>query len=85
MVLNARSPSLRLRTRSSNVAKASPRHVGWCPNSSSAASKADYRSVWEFAHAEKLSFKKSLVAGERDRPDVARRHAQWTKSRSHRA
>src|SRR6201990_1814846 len=33
----------------------------------------DYRSVWEFVHAEKLSFKKSLVAGERDRPDVARR------------
>ena len=41
--------------------------------------KVDYRSVWEFVHAEKLSFKKSLVAGERDRPDVARRRAQWTK------
>src|SRR5438105_5064764 len=34
--------------------------------------KVDYRSVWEFVHAEKLSFKKSVVAGERDRPDVAR-------------
>jgi len=41
--------------------------------------KADYRSVWEFVHAKKLSFKKSVVAGERDRPDVARRRAQWTK------
>jgi transposase len=41
--------------------------------------KVDYRSVWEFIHAEKLSFKKNLVAGERDRPDVARRRAQWTK------
>src|ERR1700722_17297638 len=41
--------------------------------------KADYRSVWEFVHAEKLSFKKSVVAGERDRPDVARRRAQWSK------
>jgi transposase len=41
--------------------------------------KVDYRSVWEFVHAEKLSFKKSVVAGERDRPDVARRRAQWTK------
>jgi transposase len=41
--------------------------------------KVDYRSVWEFVHAEKLSFKKNLVAGERDRPDVARRRAQWTK------
>jgi transposase len=41
--------------------------------------KVDYRSVWEFVHAEKLSFKKSVVAGERDRPDVARRRLQWTK------
>ena len=41
--------------------------------------KVDYRSVWEFVHAEKLSFKKSVVTGERDRLDVARRRAQWTK------
>src|ERR1700722_10645157 len=41
--------------------------------------KVYYRSVWEFVHAEKLSFKKSVVAGERDRPDVARRRAQWIK------
>jgi hypothetical protein len=41
--------------------------------------KVDYRSMWEFVHAEKLSFKKSMVAGERDRPDVARQRAQWTK------
>ena len=41
--------------------------------------KVDYRSVWEFVHAEKLSFKKSVVAGERDRPDVARRRLQWIK------
>lgn len=27
--------------------------------------KADYRSVWEFVHAEKLSFKKSVEACER--------------------
>jgi hypothetical protein len=39
--------------------------------------KVDYRSVWEFVHAENLSFKKSVVASERDRPDVARRRAQW--------
>src|SRR5262245_12794651 len=38
--------------------------------------KVDYRSVWEFVHAEKLSFKKSVEAGERDSPDVARRRAQ---------
>ena len=30
-------------------------------------------------HAEKLSFKKSVVAGEHDRPDVGRQRAQWTK------
>src|SRR5882724_3018363 len=41
--------------------------------------KVDYRPVWEFVHAEKLSFKKSVVAGERDRPDIARRRAQWTR------
>jgi transposase len=40
--------------------------------------KVDYRSVWEFVHAEKLSFKKSVVAGERDRPDVVRRRTQRT-------
>ena len=39
--------------------------------------KVDYRSVWECVLAEKLSFKISVVAGERDRPDVARRRAPW--------
>jgi transposase len=38
--------------------------------------KVDYHSVWDFVHAEKLSFKKSGAAGERDRPEVARRRAQ---------
>jgi transposase len=38
--------------------------------------KVDYRSVWEFVHAEKVSFQKSLVAAERERPEVARRRAQ---------
>ena len=44
--------------------------------------KVDYHSVWDFVHAEKLSFKKSVVAGERDRPDVARRRVQWAKYQS---
>ncbi|MDB5609186.1 MAG: Transposase [Bradyrhizobium sp.] len=39
--------------------------------------KVDYRTVWSFVHDEKLSFEKTVVAGERDRPDVARRRAQW--------
>jgi transposase len=38
--------------------------------------RVDYHTVWDFVHAERLSFKKTLVAGERDRPDVARRRAQ---------
>ena len=37
----------------------------------------DYHSVWDFVHAEKLSFKKTLHASEQDRPDFARRRAQW--------
>ena len=41
--------------------------------------KVDYWAVWNFVHAEKLSFKKTVVASERDRPDVARRRAQWSK------
>ena len=43
--------------------------------------EADVRML-AFVHAEKLSFKKTVVASERDRPDVARRRAQWTKRQS---
>jgi transposase len=39
--------------------------------------KVDYRSVWSFVHDEGLSFKKTVVAREQDRPDIARRRAQW--------
>ena len=39
--------------------------------------KVDYRSVWNFVHAERLSFKKTVVASERDRPDIARRRVRW--------
>jgi transposase len=42
--------------------------------------KVDYRSVWAFVHAEQLSFKKTVVAGERDRRDVARRCARDQRS-----
>jgi hypothetical protein len=41
--------------------------------------KVDYRAVWTFIHAEKLSFKKTVVASKRDRPDVAHRRVQWRK------
>src|ERR1700676_1356589 len=41
--------------------------------------KVDYRSVWNFVHAEKLSFKKSVIASERDRPGIARKRKRWTK------
>ncbi len=41
--------------------------------------KVDRHSVWEFLHAEGLSFKKTLFAKEQDRPDIARRREQWRK------
>ena len=44
--------------------------------------KVDYRSVWEFVHAEQLSFKKTMLAAEQDRPDVARRREQWRRYQS---
>lgn len=39
--------------------------------------KVDYVQVWRFAHAEGLSFKKSVLPAEQLRPKVARRRAQW--------
>ncbi len=47
--------------------------------------RVDYRSVWEFVHAEKLSFKKSVVAGERESRRRAAAGAVDKVSRSHRA
>ncbi len=39
--------------------------------------KTQARAVWVFAHAEGLSFKKTLVASEQTRPDVARKRTRW--------
>jgi transposase len=39
--------------------------------------KVDYRTVWAFVHGEGLSFKKSVLPSEQDRPAIARRRAQW--------
>jgi transposase len=39
--------------------------------------KVDYRSVWAFVHAEGLSYKKTVRAGEQERPDIARHRARW--------
>lgn len=39
--------------------------------------KVDYHTMWNFAHAEGLSFKKTALASEQDRPDVARKRARW--------
>jgi transposase len=41
--------------------------------------KVDYKTMWNLVHAEKLSFKKTVLASEQDRPDVARRREQWKK------
>src|SRR2546423_15003057 len=38
--------------------------------------KVDYRTVWSFVHAEKLSFKKSVMACESDLPELGRQRAQ---------
>ncbi|MBW6496238.1 MAG: IS630 family transposase [Burkholderiaceae bacterium] len=39
--------------------------------------RVDYRTMWAFAHAEGLSFKKTALASEQDRPDIARKRARW--------
>jgi len=41
--------------------------------------KVSHFAVWHFFEHEGISFKKSLYASEQDRPDVARRRAQWKK------
>jgi hypothetical protein len=41
--------------------------------------KVSYYAVWHFFEHEGITFKKSLHASEQDRPDVARRRAQWKK------
>jgi transposase len=41
--------------------------------------KVDYHSVWDFVHAEKLSFKKKRGGWRTRSSRVARRRAQWTK------
>jgi hypothetical protein len=41
--------------------------------------KVEYRPVWNFVPAETLCFKRTVVASERDRPNIARRRARWTK------
>ena len=40
---------------------------------------ASYGAVWRLLKAEGITVKKSLVAAEQDRPDVARRRARWKK------
>jgi hypothetical protein len=39
----------------------------------------DYRTVWDFVHAESSVTKKTLIATEQDRPDFARRRARCNK------
>jgi len=41
--------------------------------------RVDYRSVWSSSTPRSSASKKSVVAGERDCPKVARRRAQWIK------
>ena len=39
--------------------------------------RAAYKAVWRFVHAEKLTYKKSVLPAEQDRADVARKRARW--------
>jgi len=39
--------------------------------------KGDYRTMWAFAHGEGLSFKKTALASEQERPDIARKTTRW--------
>ena len=39
--------------------------------------RVDYHTMWNFAHAEGLGFKKTALASEQDRPDVARKRLRW--------
>ncbi|MCC6306487.1 MAG: transposase, partial [Rhodobacteraceae bacterium] len=39
--------------------------------------KLDYRTTWTFAHAAGLGFKKTALAREQERPDVARKRQRW--------
>jgi transposase len=39
--------------------------------------RVDYRKMWAFTHAEGLSFKKTALASEQDRPDMARKRLRW--------
>jgi len=41
--------------------------------------RVSLKAIWHFLRVERLTFKKSLHATEQDRPDVARRRAQWKK------
>ena len=43
--------------------------------------KVDYRTMWEFVQAEKLSYKKDADCRRAGPSRVARRRAQWTKYR----
>jgi transposase len=39
--------------------------------------RVSYGALWNFVHAEGLSFKKTVLAAETERPDIARRRARW--------
>ena len=39
--------------------------------------KVSYGALWAFVHAQGLSFKTTAFACEQERPDVARKRAQW--------
>lgn len=45
--------------------------------------KTDVPAVWTFVHGEGLSFRKTMLPAEQDRPDIARKRVHW-KAHQHR-
>ena len=45
--------------------------------------KTDRRAVWVFVRAEGLSFKKSVLLAEQNRPDIARKRRRWKAYQQH--
>jgi transposase len=50
--------------------------AAWVAELAERGLRVDYRTMWKFAHVQGLSFKKTVLASEQDRPDVARKRVR---------
>jgi len=51
--------------------------AAWVAELAERGLRVDYRTMWKFAHVQGLSFKKTVLASEQDRPDLARKRVRW--------